>query len=78
MDDNPLHVALGANEQTDVVENLIHKRVDVNATDAAKNTPLHLAAKSATDNVDTAKLLIDAGADVNAVNADDYSVAFGR
>lgn len=60
----PLHRA-AANNLAEVAAVLLRHGANAKATDARKNTPLHL-----TTDVATAKLLLAAGAPVNAVNAE--------
>ena len=56
-----------ATEKT--IRSEIEKQADVTATDGMSRTPLHLAASYNT-NADVASLLIDQGADINAVDAE--------
>jgi ankyrin repeat protein len=50
------------------VRNLLDRGAQVDAEDAYKNTPLHMAALNG--HTEVARLLIDRGANVNAENAD--------
>ena len=61
-----LHWA-AAGGQNEIVELLIAKGADVNATDGDGDTPLHLAGNN-TATKEVAELLIAKGADVNAKN----------
>ena len=61
-----LHWA-SAGGQKEIVELLIAKGADVNATDGDGDTALHLAG-STTASIEIAELLISKGADVNAMN----------
>ena len=61
-----LHWA-AAGGQNEIVELLIAKGADVNATDGDGDTPLHLAGNS-TATKEIAELLISKGAGVNAMN----------
>tara|TARA_Y100000766_G_scaffold82441_1_gene70193 strand:+ start:18 stop:575 length:558 start_codon:yes stop_codon:yes gene_type:complete len=61
-----LHWA-SAGAQKEIVELLIAKGADVNATDGDGDTALHLAG-STTASIEIAELLISKGADVNAMN----------
>jgi cytohesin len=61
-----LHWASGGG-QKEIVELLIAKGADVNATDGDGDTALHLAG-STTASIEITELLINKGADVNAMN----------
>ena len=66
--DNPLHIAAAFGE-TKAVRFLIEKGADPNARNPINgNTSLHLAAGSPYSNISTVKVLINAGADIDAVN----------
>ena len=71
---NFLHMALVSvtiHPDPDVVRHLIELGVEVNAPDRSLWTPLHYAVR--TKNCTVVKLLIDAGADVDAVNDEGIS-----
>ena len=70
-----LHWA-AAGGQNEIVELLIAKGADVNATDGDGDTPLHLAGNS-TATKEIAELLIAEGADVNATNRRNDSFRYG-
>ncbi|MFN7138109.1 MAG: ankyrin repeat domain-containing protein [Limisphaerales bacterium] len=68
-DETPLYLA-AARGQREIVELLIKHKADVNAKSKHGETPLH---RAVTRDLDTAKLLINKGADVNAVNVNKWS-----
>jgi ankyrin repeat protein len=63
----PLHEAVFYN-YPDLVRLLIAKGADMNARDNGNDTALHIAAGYLEDGSETARILIDSGAQVNAVN----------
>ena len=68
----PLHRAVQNGTLADVAK-LLAATADINAIDSNGNTPLHLAVQEAADNTwndgaEKAKLLIEAGADVEVTN----------
>ncbi len=71
-----LHWA-AAGGQNEIVELLIAKGADVNATDGDGDTPLHLAGNN-TATKEVAELLIAKGADVNAMNLSPPGRRIGR
>lgn len=60
-------IAAASEGDVERVRTLLDAGVDVNTTDNARNTSLHMAAMGQSDIV---RLLIEHGADVNAINAD--------
>jgi hypothetical protein len=63
----PLHSAVGArSNSTEMVKILLERGADVNSVDADHMTALHLAAHRG--NLESAKLLISSGANVNAIS----------
>ena len=62
----PLHVA-AMNERVELVRVLIGRKAALGARTAIGNTPLHLAAAANAEAV-VARMLVEAGADVNAAN----------
>jgi ankyrin repeat protein len=63
----PLHEAVSYN-YADLVRLLIAKGADVNARDNGNETALHIAAGYLSDGSGIARILIDSGAQINAVN----------
>ncbi|CDP07971.1 unnamed protein product [Coffea canephora] len=61
-----LHMA-SANGHLDIVEYLVHHRVDINAVNVEHNTPLHWACLNG--HIEVVKCLILAGANVSALNS---------
>lgn len=70
----PIHIA-AQNGHDDLVELLLRKNCEVNATNAKGNTALHMAIGY--DYYNTAKLLIKAGGDLELVNEGGVPAKFG-
>jgi len=62
----PIHYAANDRDMDDELRKLIAKGQDVNAREDGNWTPLHFAANK--NKVDTVRILLDAGAEVDAVN----------
>ena len=67
-DNNTLHLAISYHLSYDIIEQLIQKNANKEYKDEDRNTPLILAAKKGRK--DIIKLLLEKGADKNAVNKD--------
>jgi ankyrin repeat protein len=63
---SPLHIACYQDDYNDIVEILLKKNANVNATDIDNVTPLHLACAS--HEYESLKLLLEKNIDVNVIN----------
>ena len=68
----PLHAALSAGRELEVVALLLDLGVDPNGRNASDDTPLHAAAR-VPSGADALRLLLDRGAILNAVNESDQT-----
>jgi len=66
----PLHIAVEY-ENLDMVQLLLNKNANINATNKDGDTPLHIAVEN--ENLDMIPLLLEKGANVNAENKDGYT-----
>lgn len=69
-----MHIATFRAWNYPVIRTLVEAGARLNVFDARENTPLHLAVKIGKDNFDVIKLLVDNGANVNAVNQKGESI----
>ncbi len=63
-----LHLVSGDDGEVGLVKAFIEFGLDVDKKNIEGNTSLHLAAESGKDNLEVVQIIVEAGADVNAVN----------
>lgn len=63
-----LHMVAGDDGEVGLAKAFIEFGINIDQVNIEGNTPLHLAAESGKDNLEVVQILVEAGADVNAVN----------